>query len=330
MQSALHGPHELLRAEFAYKRTLLCMLLLCVSYAISSVPLLPLPELAVMATLSLATVPEKDQEELIWLRNEKLKVGLSRSSGGAIAWISAADADRSLINSFDRGRLVQQSWYGREDGSLWNKTPWRWNPVQGGDWRGKSAIMLEQKHELTTSWVKSQPLHWATGELLSECTMEQTVTLKDEMLHIRFRFQYAGKETHPAHHQELPAFFVDPHLATLVLYDGEVPWSGAALARTQPAFPNEYKKITEHWAAYVGENDHGIGCYVLVADDLTCYRFGKDRDSPGSCSYFAPIKTLAIVPGFQWEYDVWITLGSANEIRDRFQRVSRGNQSSGL
>ena len=90
MQSALHGPHELLRTEFAYKRTLLCMLLLCVSYAISSVPLLPLPELAVMATLSLATVPEKDQEELIWLRNEKLKVGLSRSSGGAIAWISTA------------------------------------------------------------------------------------------------------------------------------------------------------------------------------------------------------------------------------------------------
>ena len=323
MPSALYGLHKLLRAKLSRKRTLHSAVLFCVLCEILNVT-------ALLQTESWVAASEKAQEELIWLKNEKLKIGLSPSSGGAIAWISAVGANRSLINSFDRGRLVQQSWYGKEDGSLWNKTPWRWNPVQGGDWRGKSAIILEQKHEPTTSWVKSQPLHWATGELLSECTMEQTVTLKDEMLHVRFRFQYAGEETHTAQHQELPAFFVDSHLATLVFYDGDAPWTGAAVKRTQPEFPNEYKKITEHWAAYVGADDHGIGCYVPVANDLTCYRFGKDMDSPGSCSYFAPIKTLAIVPGFQWEYYVWITLGSANEIRDRFQRVSRENQSSGL
>jgi hypothetical protein len=280
-------------------------------------------------TLPTATASEKAQEELIWLQNDQLKVGLSPSSGGAIAWISAAGADRSLINSFDRGRLVQQSWYGKEDGSLWNKTPWRWNPVQGGDWRGKSAVILEQKHEPTTSWVKSQPLHWASGELLSECTMEQTITLKDELLHIRFRFHYAGTEPHPAHHQELPAFFVDSRLATLVFYDGDAPWTGAELKRTQPEFPNEYKKITEHWAAYVGEDDQGIGCYVPVADELTCYRYGKDAKSPSSCSYFAPIRTMAVVPGFQWDYDAWITLGASHEIRERFEKISREKQASG-
>ena len=159
--------------------------------------------------------------------------------------------------------------------------------------------------------------------------MEQTITLQDEMLHIRFRFHYSGTASHPAHHQELPAFFVDSRLATLVFYDGDAPWTGAAVKKTQPAFPNEYKKITEHWAAYVGEDHHGIGCYVPVADELTCYRFGKDVNSPGSCSYFAPIRTLAVVPGFQWEYDVWITLGSTTEIRERFLQISRENRGVG-
>jgi hypothetical protein len=115
-----------------------------------------------------------------------------------------------------------------------------------------------------------------------------------------------------------------------VFYDGDAPWTGAAVKKTQPEFPNEYKKITEHWAAYVGDDDRGIGCYVPVADELTCYRYGKDVNSPDSCSYFAPIRTMAVTPGFQWEYDVWITLGSATEIRDRFLQISRGNQGNGL
>lgn len=32
--------------------------------------------------------------------------------------------------SYDCGRYIQQSYYGKEDGSNWNGTPWRWNPVQ--------------------------------------------------------------------------------------------------------------------------------------------------------------------------------------------------------
>jgi hypothetical protein len=318
------GSRELLRPCLAHKRPLLLYVVYVLCDLFAVLPFGPLPH-----PVPVVAASEKAREEFIWLKNDKLKVGLSPSSGGAIAWISAAGADHSLINSFDRGRLVQQSWYGKEDGSLWNKTPWRWNPVQGGDWRGKSAVILEQKHEPTTSWVKSQPLHWASGELLSECTMEQTVTLKDELLHVRFRFHYTGTESHPAHHQELPAFFVDSRLATLVFYDGDAPWTGAAVKKTQPEFPNEYKKITEHWAAYVGEDDRGIGCYVPIADELTCYRFGKDVNSPGSCSYFAPIRTMAVTPGFQWEYDVWITLGSTARIRERFVRVSRGNLGTG-
>lgn len=262
-----------------------------------------------------------DDDDYIWLENGEIKVGLKKSSGGAIAWIGQAGSGRNLINSFDRGRLVQQSWYGKEDGSLWNGKPWRWNPVQGGDWKGRAASVLREQHDASSSFVKTQPVHWASGEDLTECSMEQTITLQGQLVHIRFYFEYTGSETHPARHQELPAFFVDASLDTLVFYDGDSPWSDAPLTRSQPGFPNEYKKITEHWAAYIDEQDFGIGCSVPKADEMTCYRFGADPKSRSSCSYLAPIRTLAVTPGFKWDYDVWITIGSVQEIRSRFQQV---------
>lgn len=270
----------------------------------------------------LSLVNAADTEEHLWLTNDHVKVGLKKSSGGAVFWISPAGSDKSLINSFDRGRLVQQSWYGKPDGSLWNKQPWRWNPVQGGDWQGKSATVLEQRHEATTSWIKSTPVHWATGKDLTDCEMEQTVTLKDELIHIKYQFRYSGAEVHPAHHQELPAFFADASLATLIYYDGNAPWSNGELKHSQPRFPNQYGKIPEHWAAYVDSEMFGIGCFVPQADELTFYRYADGGEGKSNCSYFAPVRTLAVKPGFQWSYDVWITMGKVDEIRDRFSRLA--------
>lgn len=280
---------------------------------------------ALLGNVSAQTTPAptgQAREHTQWLTNKTFKVGLDTSSGGAIAWIGEATGERNLINNFDRGRLVQQSWYGGEDGSRWNQQPWRWNPVQGGDWRGKSAKVLEQRHAPNESYVKSQPLHWATGAELSDCVMEQTVKLHSEWIHVHYRFQYDGQQGHPAHHQELPAFFVDASLATLVRYEGASPWTGDTLSRHQPLFPNEYKPITEHWAAYLDDQDYGIGCFVPVAEEMTCYRYGADPKQPSSCSYFAPIRTLAIQPGFQFEYDVWISLGTSTQLRTRFARIN--------
>ncbi|RLS39470.1 MAG: hypothetical protein DWH78_04975 [Planctomycetota bacterium] len=220
-----------------------------VSFAVLWVCLIVAPS----AVRSQEAVPS-DDSDIVWLKNSRLKVGLKKSSGGAIAWIGPADSDRNLINSYDRGRLVQQSWYGAEDGSLWNKQPWRWNPVQGGDWKGKAATILEEHHEPLTSFVKSQPVHWASGEDLKNCVMEQRVTLEDHLLHIQFGFTYSGSVTHPARHQELPAFFVDRKLETLVLYDGSAPWTTGPLTRLQPGFPNEYRKSSQEFPGSITDS----------------------------------------------------------------------------
>lgn len=265
---------------------------------------------------------ELRREGLVRLDNGHIAVGLRPGSGGAIAWVSASGSNRNLVNAYDRGRLIQQSYYGDSDGSQWNGQPWRWNPVQGGDWRGKSAQVLELRSTPRTAYVKTLPKHWASGEDLTMTSMEQWITLEGPLARVRYRFVQRGGNDHGVRHQELPAVFVAPALRWLVVYSGDAPWTGGPLDRTQPGWPNEYRKMTEHWAAYVDDHDFGLGVYVPVADRVTCYRFGKDTAAPDACSYFAPLGEFAISADFQWQYDMALSIGTLSELRERFAKLA--------
>jgi hypothetical protein len=262
-------------------------------------------------------------DDWLFLDNGQLRLGVKKSSGAGIAWLSESGSKKNLVNHFDRGRLIQQSYYGKPDGSLWNKQPWRWNPVQGGDWQGKPAQVLELKSGRDWLSAKTLPKHWASGEDITDAQMEQTIRLVGNVAHVHYRFKYSGNEKHPAHHQEIPAVFVEPQYDTLVLFDGDKPWTNGQLHRSKPGWPNESRKITEHWAAYVDANDYGLGAFVPVAKELTCYRFGRGDAKQGACSYFAPLTTFAIEPGFEWEYDLYLTLGKIDDIRQRFASIEQ-------
>jgi hypothetical protein len=277
----------------------------------------------------LTALPLHAADEWVYIENEALRLGVNRTAGACIGWLSAKRDGRNLLNSHDRGRFVQQSYYGETDGSLWAEKPWRYNPVQGGDWRGKAAAVLEFSTTANSLYSKTRAVHWASGADLPGALMEQWIALEGELAHIRFKFTYTGAASHPAHDQEIPAFFVQPFLDTLVLYDGAKPWTADELTRREPGFPNEYVKLTEHWAAWVDAHDRGIGLYVPLADRATCYRFGADRTAPGACSYIAPLKRFALMPGFVFEYDAWITIGALSEIRERFTALHKKTADAG-
>lgn len=261
--------------------------------------------------------------DFLFVDNGTLRIGVKHSSGAGIAWFSLSGEGENLINHWDRGRLIQQSYYGNEDGSLWNNQPWRWNPVQGGDWRGSGAKVLELRSSTNTLYSKTLPRHWASGENLTNTIMEQWITLTGAVAHVRFKFSYDGADRHVEHDQEIPAVFIEPEFKNLVLYNGDRPWIGAALQRSVPEWPNEGRTMSEHWAAYVNDRDFGIGVYVPVANRLTCYRFGDGKREHGSCSYFAPLTTFSIKPGFIFGYDAYLTIGSIEQIRERFKTLAK-------
>ena len=62
---------------------------------------------------------------------------------------------------------------------------------------------------------------------------------------------------------------------------------------------------------------------------MTCYRYaGRPGPKGGGCSYFAPVRTLAITPGAVFEYDIHLTIGSVEEIRGRFAEVHRRREAA--
>ena len=260
----------------------------------------------------------------LYLDNGQVRLGVDRASGGSIGYFGESATGRNLLNHYDKGRFIQQSYYGAKDGSDWNGKPWRWNPVQGGGWRGEPARTLAFTNTATSLYAKTLPKHWATGVDLPEVVMEEWLTLTNRVGHLRFRMTFSGPTNHPPAHQELPAVFADFALTNLVYYQGTVPWAGGPLARRAPGWPNEYVKgLTENWAAFVDERDWGLGVFFPGTTDLTCYRApGKPGPAGSGCSYLAPIRTLAITNGFRLEYEVFLTIGTVGELRDRFRLLT--------
>jgi hypothetical protein len=257
------------------------------------------------------------QETWLYFDNGKVRVGINLNAGGSIGWLSKAQSPDNLLNSFDHGRYVQQSFYGDADGSDWNGKPWRYNPVQGGSWKGVPAVLLEHKETATESYVKTQPRQWASGLLVEDMVMEQWLKLEGDQVHLRYRMRYTGKIAHKARHQEMPAVFVTPRCDTLVFCDkgtGEV-------TRKQPGQPNEYFHTKEPWLAWVDAAQDGMGVYFPGTDFLTAYRVRNGNK--GDVSYAAPLRTLALTPGYELEYRAVLVLGKLDRMRQAFSALAK-------
>jgi len=257
-----------------------------------------------------------------FLDNGEIRIGVKKSSGGCIGYFSLSGTNENILNHFDQGRFLQQSYYGNRDGTFWGKQAWRWNPVQGGDYKGTAAKLVTSNIASNSIYEKTLARHWSGCVDLPEVMMEEWITLTGKLARVHFKMSYTGTNDHSLQAQEVPAVFVEPQFDTLVVYDGEHPWSGAGASRSRPGWPNESRKMTEHWAAYVDKMGFGMGAYVPIANELTCYRYGKSDSKSGACSYFAPITRFAITSGFVFEYDLYLTAGRVEGIRGAFAGLS--------
>lgn len=87
---------------------------------------------------SLWAKPERPKPNLLFIENGVAKVGIDRSMGASITWLSWKGHPENTINIHDPGRLLQQSYYAGKtldrtaDGQSESWSPWSWNPIQGG------------------------------------------------------------------------------------------------------------------------------------------------------------------------------------------------------
>ena len=265
---------------------------------------------------------EKTGRQWEYLDNGRVRVGIDKSRGACIGFFAESATGRNLLNHYDEGRFIQQSYYGAADGSKWNGKPWVYNPIQGGHHKGRRSRLLEFNRDNKKKMIsaKIQPLSWASGVSCPEAIMGVTISLDGSLAKIRFRMDYTGKDQSVIRDQEMPAVFVDAELPNLVYSeDGK-------LKRRVPGWPNQRGKATESWVAYLDDKDWGIGICTPGTESFTCYRFkgdGKTGPTGSACSYVAPLRRFSLQKGLAVDYEVFLTIGSLAEIRKRFALLKR-------
>lgn len=250
---------------------------------------------------------------VVYVSNKLVKVGVDEKRGGAICYVSKnVPGAINIINTWDTGRLLQQSYYGSPDGSSWNGREWRWNPVQGGSWDNKpSRTVSVEKVSDTEIITKCQPRNWGGCQLCEDVLMTTHIRLaEDGAINVECTMAYTGLMRQANNVQEIPACFLAPRFSELVYRDKRT----RELTRVTPNPPgckNLQKRADPTWAGYV-DPVTGEGVYITSpsATSLTAYRVDIAGNPPESnCSYMAPIMdNYAIKPASVTTYKYTVRL----------------------
>ncbi len=307
---------------------------------VSSITFTPLQQGPV--TLQLKSAGLAVQEVLpdeYTLENDRYRLGIRLSWGGGISLLEDKTCPRddvsNLLNCFDTGRLIQQSYYGvtNEDGyesGTYNGNVWPYNPVQGGDLTGNKSKLVAVDITENAVTLTSRPLDWAKQDTLTWAYYTNTYTLQDDIVRVdNTVIDFSGFDN-PIRHQELPAFYTISALGNFVFYDGSAPWTDDALryereltfwGGNQDAYFNVRPGNTETWCAWVDDNDYGVGLYTPGVEILLAGRHsynGSTRPDAAATNYVAPLCTMQLPCYKKLSYSYLVTAGTVGEIRSAF------------
>src|SRR4051794_10145788 len=122
-----------------------------------------------------------------FLNNGRFKLGVRTDSGACLDYFGLSTSGPNIVNSFDRGRFIQQSYYGNPDGSSWSGYPWRWNPVQGGSANGQPSTLLSFSNTGKMIYAKTMPRRWSTGGNAPRVSMEEWIQLHPNYAHVHYK-----------------------------------------------------------------------------------------------------------------------------------------------
>lgn len=267
-------------------------------------------------------------DRLDYLDNGTLKIGINLDLGGSITYLSKSGTTENLVNSWDWGRQIQQSYYSGPVPFGDPAPEWKglgWNPIQSGDhFRNRSKI-VEQKNDGKELYVKTIPMIWPVDNVAGECTFETWITLENNTAKVRCRLKNArsDKTQYPARDQELPAVYTNGIYWRLMTYTGNKPFTGGDITRIAKkeggGFPWKEWHATEGWAALVNDANWGLGIHTpntfkYMGGFAGKENTGGEKDDP--CGYMAPVGREMIDHNIVYDYSYTLILGSLKEIRD--------------
>ncbi|MHB0998054.1 MAG: hypothetical protein ACYC27_02320 [Armatimonadota bacterium] len=273
---------------------------------------------------------DTEKSRVLFIENNNIKVGVDLAIGGAVTYASKV-GDENIINSYDWGRQIQQSYYsgpenytreGKEKSPNW---AWFcWNPIQSGDSYNNGSKVIDYKKTRNSLYVKTIPMLWPMKDDPGECYFETWITLKDSTFKWKARLTNNRKDAsfYGAHSQEVPAVYTNGPWHRLISYTGDEPFTGDGLTEIRndhhEAWPWTRFLATERWAALVNDLDEGIGVWHPTATEYHggfAGRRGKGGPKDAPTGYMSPIRQEILDHNIVYDYECVFIIGNLQEIR---------------
>lgn len=299
---------------------------------------LSLPTVSLVLALfsTLMAQPSAEASELLFIENDKVKVGIDRSKGASITWLSWKAYPANTVNIHDPGRLIQQSYYAgrslnrQEDGQSKDWSPWSWNPIQGGGVASWARVSHFEKIDDVTLYGKTIPKLWDMPDEEAEATMEQWTGFEPDMpdvVVVRNRLvskRQAGDRWGPAKSspQEVPACYFTRNFDQFMVYLGDHRWESVEQKVGPP-----WGKARPPRKAMACFNGEGQGIAVFSPSSGETWNFGphvaamSDDPQGGPCVHIAPVSRVHLGPRSTYEYRYWLIVGERESISARLDSL---------
>ncbi len=285
-----------------------------------------------------------------YYQNSEYKVGISLDYGGVVSYIEDLDDDVSaavynengkditrvdytsklpsgatatsnsvnLINTNDRGRYLQQSYYGTDQPPYemgdYNGVPWSYNPVQGGNISqfdpetgavikgAEASKVIDYRITADQIYIKTRPLDWGKNSedypdsYVTDSYMEAWYTFENGMIKTTCRFvDYSGYPSNTTT-QEYPALYTIEPLNHFVYNETTEAkaWEAASIAWQNEGMKNieepEFWGVLPEYNALLKANgkpevDVDVDCY----ENWAAFTASSDTDSFGIGVYSAGV-----------------------------------------
>lgn len=275
-------------------------------------------------------------EDLLFLENGTVKVGIDREKGGAITWLSWNSYPKNCVNSIDPGRLIQQSYYAgksidrRADGQSKSWSPWTWNPIQGGGVGSWARVKEFKRLEVGTLFSETVPKLWDMPDEEASAIMRQWTAIEPSMPNVLVvRCEFVSHREHsdrwgPAvtHHQEIPACYFTRNFGFAKSYLGDGRWRDES---HPPGPPWGQTRPPRKSMAFFSANGQGIA--VFSPSSTTDWNFGPhgkgSSDDPvaGPCMHVAPLDNVALGEKSTYRFRYWLLVGDAGTLSSRLDQL---------
>lgn len=293
-------------------------------------------------TLLLLPASLSGQNEVV-ISNGILRLKQDLNRGGAISYLSEDRKDRNLVNIYDEGRYIQQSYYAgvrvnrQSEGQSKAWSPWNWNPIQGGNYARRGARILRHAETDTSIYIACKPMLWDMDNAEADALMEQWTELKGNVVKVRNRIVVHSIDSvfrpWKKNDQEIPAVYPISALCCLHAYTGAAPWTNDTVSHLEvvelredmkDSFWGRYPDVSEKWMAFTDKSGWGMAVYSPDATRFLAGRYTPDmtgEEKSLATSYLAPLCTARIKPGTVMQYEYYLIVGDIGQIRQTIYKL---------